>query len=98
MSSSQQYLQQLSNTLFWDVDRESLDTQAHAAFIIVRAMERGTRDEALATRNFYDDETLKESLLNAPVLADETISFFANQFDLPRSAFRAYGRAGHWAS
>jgi len=93
-----QLISQLSDTLFWDTERGQLDTERHAAFIIVRAMERGSKDEVLAVWKFYTEAQIKEALLNAPSLSPETISFFANQFEVPPESFRANKRAENWAS
>ncbi|PXA05351.1 hypothetical protein DDZ13_00355 [Coraliomargarita sinensis] len=98
MSSDDPLIAQLSDTLFWDTERSRLDTERHAAFIIVRTMERGTKEEVLSVWRFYGEPTVREALVNAPSLSPETIRFFANQFDLPVEAFRAHERAENWAS
>jgi len=91
-------IDQLSDTLFWDTERSGLDPKQHAAFIIVRTMERGTKEEVLSVWHFYGEPSVRKVLLNAPSLSPETISFFANQFDLPVENFRAHKRAENWAS
>lgn len=98
MSVEHPLLKQLSDTLFWDTDRCRLDPEEHAAFIIVRTMERGSKEEVLLVWNFYGDACVREKLLDAPALSAETLCFFANQFDLPAEAFRAYNRAENWVS
>lgn len=96
MITTDHFIEQLSESLFWDTDRDRMDTDAHAAFIIIRVMERGTSVDVRSTWDFYGAERIKECLLKAPALSPKTIAFFANQFDLPRDAFRAYGRAENW--
>lgn len=98
MSEDNQLIQKLSDTLFWDTERTDLDTEKHATFVIVRTMERGSKEEVLAVWNHYGEAPIKEALLNAPSLSPETISFFANQFDLPTEAFRSHKRSANWAS
>lgn len=96
MSATAPFIDQLSESLFWDTDREQIEAETHAAFIIVRVMERGTSEDVRRTWDFYGAEKIKECLLKAPSLSPETVAFFANQFELPRDAFRAYERAEHW--
>ena len=83
MNSERPLIDRRSDTLFWDTEPCRLDAKRHAAFIIVRTMERGSKEEVLAVWNFYGEAPIKEALLNAPSLSPETISFFANQFNLP---------------
>jgi len=91
------FLSKLSPGLFWDVDAKAVDPKKHADFIIVRVMERGTHEEVRATWAYYGAEKVKESLLEAPALSRRTIAFFANQFDIPNTAFRAHERRHCWA-
>ena len=97
MPTGEQYLDQLSAPLFWDVDHKSVDPEANASFLIIRVMERGTSQEVRSTWAYYGAARIKETLLAAPSLSEKTIAFFANQFDLKREQFRAYQRANHWA-
>jgi len=93
-----QLIKHLSDTLFWDTERNSLDTEKHAAFIITRTMERGSKEEVLAVWHFYPEAQIREVLLSAPSLAPQTIQFFANQFDVAAEAFRSHKKAQNWAS
>ena len=90
---------QLSAFLFWDVDSATVDPETHQQFIVPRVMDRGTLADVNAVWDYYGEEPVKQTLLNAAVLSAKTISFFANQFGLPRSAFRAYRTpSGNWDS
>ena len=80
----------LSAFLFWDVDSSGIDPETHQQFIILRVMDRGTLADVKAVWNYYGNEKIKQTLLNAKTLGRKTVAFFANQFDLPRDAFRAY--------
>ena len=91
------FIQQLSDHLFWDVDRSSVDAEEHRQFIIPRIMDRGTLDDVKAAWRYYGEENIREVLLGARVLQRKTISFFANQFDLSRESFRAFrNQTGTW--
>jgi len=84
------FMEELSDHLFWDVKRESVDAERHARFLIGRIMDRGTREDVRAAWSYYGPERIKASLLEAPALDRKTVVFFANQFRLPREDFRAW--------
>ena len=75
--------------LFWDVDFSKLDFEEYAAFVIVRVMENGTREEVRDVWEFYGDKTVKEHLIQARYLSPRTISYFANLYGISRSRFRS---------
>lgn len=80
----------LRPALFWDVNPDKLDMARHAAFIIVRVMERGTREEVRYILNYYGEAIIKKHLLEARSLHKKTISYFANRFDVSRSQFKSF--------
>jgi hypothetical protein len=95
--SASRFIDELSEHLLWDVDRRSVDPDKHARFLIGRIMDRGTRADVLAAWARYGSEDVKAALLEAPALDRKTVAFFANQFGLPREAFRAWRRnRGSW--
>ena len=87
---SQDFLETLSPTLFWDVDPATVDADVHKRFVICRVMDRGSREDVRLTQAFYSQAEIKEALLGARTLHKKTIAYFAVMFDLPREAFRAY--------
>ncbi|MBL9150956.1 MAG: hypothetical protein JNK37_00640 [Verrucomicrobiales bacterium] len=95
--SSPRWIDGLSRHVFWDTDPASIDPERHGDFVIVRVMDRGTLADVKAVWDYYGSERVRVALLRAPSLGTKTISFFANQFDLPREAFRAFRhRNAHW--
>lgn len=84
------FTKQLSDHLFWDVNRETVDPEAHRQFIVSRIMDRGTLADVKAAWSYYGEDAIREVLLNAASLHKKTIAFFACQFDLPRERFRAF--------
>ncbi len=75
--------------LFWDVDFDSLDLEDYPAFVIVRVVENGTREEVRVIWNFYGEKTIKHHLTAARYLSPKTISYFATLFKIDRSKFRS---------
>ena len=91
-------LETLSGGLFWDVHPGQIDPLKHRDFLIVRCVERGCRTDVQRLWDFYGPQQFRQTLLNAPALGKKTIAFFASQFDLPPTAFRAYDRQRNWES
>lgn len=80
----------LSRHLLWDVDPASIDLERHRDWLIVRTMDRGTREDVRLVWGHYGPDAIRDALVKAPTLRIKTIAFFASQFDLPREAFRAW--------
>lgn len=89
MHNTQKIKDKLRPELFWDVDFRSLDVDKHTAFVIVRVMERGNREEVRIVWNYFGEETIKKCLLSARSLSPRTVSYFANQFKIHPSKFRS---------
>ena len=80
----------LRPSLFWDTNFNKLDMERHAAFIIVRVMERGTREEVQFVWQYYGAAIIKKHLLEAKFLHKKTISYFANKFAVSRTQFKSF--------
>ena len=52
-------LSKLSSSLFWDVDRESVDWVRHKVWILRRVLERGTWTDWLLTSGALSDEEIE---------------------------------------
>lgn len=97
MSAAVVFLDQLSDHLFWDVARSSVDPDVNQRFLVSRIMDRGTSRDVRLAWAYYGEFKIREALLSAPSLQRKTIVFFANQFRISRDAFRAYQKESHWA-
>ena len=92
-------INRLSEYLFWDVNLSEINPETHRQFIIPRVMDRGTLADVRAVWDYYGNEKIKQTLLNTATLGRKTVAFFANQFNLPRGAFRAYRNpSANWLS
>ena len=54
------WIDQLSDVLFWDVERDSLDPQKHIRWIIERVLEKGNYSDWLALKTNVTKETLEK--------------------------------------
>jgi hypothetical protein len=54
----------LSKSLFWDVNFEDLDSQAHSLFITERVLTRGTLVDFKVLKNYFGIEKLKANKID----------------------------------
>jgi hypothetical protein len=80
----------LSKQAFWDVDMDKIDYEKNAAHVIQKVFDRGTIDDLISILNFYNEDIIKKSLLNARYLMNNTMSFACTLFNLKLSDFRCY--------
>lgn len=67
---------------FWDIEIEELDLQLHSQFIISRILNEGN-DQALKWLfDFYDQETIKNTVKVSRTLSLKTARCWQNYFDL----------------
>ena len=85
-----EYIKNLSKTLFWDVDRETIDDEKHRRFIIERVLTRGSFKDWCLTRNRYTVETMVSEAKQMRYLDDVTLSFIANLSGSRKEEFRCY--------
>lgn len=88
--NQRELIARLPDHLFWDVNRENLDPEKHAGFIISRVMDRGDHPEVDDVQAYYGDARIRHALLNAPHLEPRTIAFFSHRYHLDRKDFRAF--------
>ena len=88
-------ISKLSPHLFWDTDATTLDPEVHFRYIIPRVMDRGNYSDVKHVWDAYGAERVKEALTQCRCLNKRTISFFANQFGVKPTAFRAFDTSTH---
>jgi hypothetical protein len=69
-------------SLFWDVDRATLDARQHQKFIIERILGRGDVEDFAWARKQYGIEALKQVFLVARTLNPKSISFWSHYFHI----------------
>lgn len=71
-------------SLFWDVDRESIDPERNRRFIIERVLARGDEDDFRWAQKVYGNDVLKETLLKAKTLDQKSLSFWCFYFNIDK--------------
>ncbi len=76
----------LSPGLFWDVNRETIDSHTHRALIVERALEYGTFDDWLTLRRTFSDGEIAASCRESRGLMPETAAFVEARLHLPEGS------------
>ena len=84
------FIQSLSPRLFWDVDLNEIDEQAHCRFIIQRVLERGSLDDIRATISHYTMPFLISQAQQIRSLDPVTLAFAACIGNVKEETFRCY--------
>ena len=83
-------VQRLSPRLFWDVDINEIDEQAHCRFIIQRVLERGSLEDIRATISHYTLPFFTSQAQQIRYLDPVTLSFAACIGNVKEDTFRCY--------
>ena len=95
--SPKSLIRSLSSGLFWDVNRDEVDPDQHAQWLVPRVVERGSRSDVDAIFDYYDETTIRDALTGARSLDRKSIAYFAARFNLRRDDFSAYRQqSGFW--
>ena len=74
--------------LFWDVNIDSLDIEAHSKFIIERVVSRGSLADWNLLKKIYGRGRIKNETLSLRCLDRKTVSFLSAYFNVEKSDYR----------
>lgn len=80
----------LDRRIFWDVDYDRMDLDAKWRFVIERVFERGDVEDIRQCRRYYGDEKVRQALLEAKYLPEQTIYLASAVVGEPLEKFRCY--------
>ena len=80
----------LTPSLFWDVERSSIDTKKHAFYDIHRVMSRGSLPDFQQIKAFYGKPKIKRVVKNLRYMDDRLLHFCSAYFNTPITEFRCY--------
>ena len=93
-------IQDLTEALFWDVNKALLSEEDHAAFIINRVCMLGLWSDWVLLKKYYGIEKIREELLKARYLDPKTLNYFSLIFNVPKENFRCFtsplSAPAHW--
>ena len=81
---------QFSEHLFWDVVREEIDMDIHAAFVVQRVLEYGTMADWRLLRAYYGLEHIVSLCQMMRTLDPVCLSFISAIANTPKETFRCY--------
>lgn len=89
-----------SASLFWDVDKTTLDVEQQKRFIIERTLMHGTLSDWFLIKKYYGKAAIKEASMQIRYLDKQTLAFCAAYFQEPLQNFRCYtlrqSSPSHW--
>lgn len=97
-----EYIQSLSDYLFWDTDKGSIDLESNAPFVVKRVLEFGQiKDWNLIVKR-YGMPHITNIVKNLRTLDPKAVSFVSAISSIPEETFRCYttkqSPQTHWDS
>jgi hypothetical protein len=93
-------IEDFSASLFWDVDKTTLNLKKHQRFIIERALTYGTLSDWFLIKKQYGKATIKSESMQIRYLDKQTLAFCAAYFKESINNFRCYilqqSNPTHW--
>ncbi len=79
---------ELSDHLFWDVERSAVEPERHAAWLVKRVLEYGRWKDWLILAAYYGKPGLADVVTGLRDLEPRSLAFCRAWFQLPAEAFR----------
>jgi hypothetical protein len=90
MNKEKAFVLGLSQTLFWDVDINTIDPEKHAPYIVERVLSRGTMEDFQSLKNYYGKTKIRDIAKSLRYLDDRVLYFCSAYFNTPITQFRCY--------
>jgi hypothetical protein len=84
------FIQSLSQRLFWDVDSKTIDDREHCRYVIQRVLERGSIEDIKATIAHYTMPVMIAEAQQIRSLDPVTLAFAACLGNVNEDTFRCY--------
>ncbi|HRZ41284.1 MAG TPA: hypothetical protein P5228_01120 [Bacteroidales bacterium] len=68
--------------IFWDMDQNSLNEQAHMQYIIRQVLQYGTLEEFMAVEQYYGHETMIRQVKNIGYLDPKSKAFVISYYHI----------------
>jgi hypothetical protein len=93
-------IEDFSPSLFWDVNKATLDLENNKRFIIERTLTHGTLSDWFLIKIHYGKNTIKSESMQIRYLDKQTLHFCAAYFKVSIQDFRCYilqqSNPSHW--
>ena len=95
--SERDYIQSFSEYLFWDVDKNSIDLEANAPYVVRRVLELGQLSDWDLLVQRYGIPRISSIAQNLRTLEPKVLSFISAVSSVPQESFRCYTtKQLHW--
>ena len=88
--SANEYMEQFSPHLFWDVRKEDIDLDAHAQYVIQRVLEYGLLGDWNLIKSYYGLPKIVETAKGLRSLEPRALAYIAAISKTPKEQFRCY--------
>lgn len=88
--SANEYIQQFSPHLFWDVRKEDIDFDVHAQYVIKRVLEYGLLNDWNLIKAYYGLSQIVEIVKELRCLEPRALAYIAAISKTPKKKFRCY--------
>jgi hypothetical protein len=85
-----EFIQSLTPSLFWDVNREDVDDEKHRRFVMQRVLERGSLDDWRRTKERYTLPTIVAEAQQMRSLEPKALAFIACVGGVREETFRCF--------
>lgn len=99
--SERDYIHSFSDYLFWDVDKDSIDLEANASYVVSRVLELGQLKDWDLLMSRYGLQRIAQIAQNLRTLEPKALSFISTVSSLPKESFRCFtmrpSTPTHWS-
>ena len=88
--SDRDYINSFSDYLFWDEEKDSVDLESNAAFIVRRVLELGQYKDWKLLVSRYGIPMIAHIAQNLRTLDPKALSFISAVSSTPKESFRCY--------
>lgn len=88
--SDREYINSFSDFLFWDVEKDSIDLESNAPFVVSRVLELGRFNDWRLLVSKYGIPRIAEIAQNLRTLDPKALSFICALTSIPKESFRCY--------
>ena len=88
--SERDYINSFSDYLFWDVDRDSIDLEVNASYVVSRVLELGQLNDWNLLVSRYGLQKIAQIAQNLRTLEPKALSFISAISSLPKESFRCF--------
>ena len=80
----------LSKYLFWDINKDNLDYEARASFVLERVFTMGMQEDEWEVNKYYGKERIRKEVVKCKALDKKTLNYLSVFYKIPKRDFVCY--------